>query len=249
VPAIPLPQFPPDFRPRCHKCSSTNLNFVFTRHLWIWNQSEVKYNCCMCGIVGYGDSVVIARFTDQLVAWQKEKLAKEEARVLEEASLKAQAEMQRLAAEQALLKAKEDAMKLMTKLERRRAIDNAYRVKRREAAKLAAASGIDILTPEQKAVIEEKRAAMRERKRADDRAYKARIRAAEKARAAEKERKEAEVAASTAQAAAEAKLKMKCAWKNCDNPHTETSKYCSRTCSNRSAYLSARQRKAAQSAV
>lgn len=188
---------------------------------------------------------MIARFTDQLVAWQKEKLAKEAARVLEEASLKAQAEMQRLAAEQALLKAKEAAMKLMTKLERRRAIDNAYRVKRREAAKLAAASGIDVLTPEQKAVIEEKRAAMRERKRADDRAYKARIRAAEKARAVEKERKEAEVAASTTQAAAEAKSKMKCAWTNCDNPHTETSKYCSRKCSNRSASLSARQRKAA----
>ena len=194
---------------------------------------------------------MIARFTDQLVAWQKEKLAKEEARVLEEARLKAQAEMQRLAAEQALLKAKEAAMNLMTKLERRRAIDNAYRVKRREAAKLAAASGIDVLTPEQKAVIEEKRAAMRERKRADDRAYKARIRAAEKARAVEKERKEAEVAASTAQAEAEAeaKSKMKCAWTNCDNPHTETSKYCSRKCSNRSASLSARQRKAAQSAM
>ena len=232
MPAIPLPQFPPDFRPRCHKCSSTNLNFTFTRHLWIWNQSEIKYNCCMCGIVGYGESVVIARFTDQLEAWQKEKLVKEEARILAEASLKEQAEIQRLAAEQALLKAKEAAMKLMTKLERRRAIDNAYRVKRREAAKLAAASGIDVLTPEQNAVIEEKRAAMRERKRADDRAYKARVRAAEKAR------KEAEAATGE-------QKETKCAWVKCDNSRTETSKDCSRKCSNKSASLSARQRKAA----
>ena len=197
----------------------------------------------MCGIVGYGDSVVIARFTDQLEAWQKEKLAKEEERIFAEASLKEQAEMQRLAAEQELLKAREAAMKHMTKLERRRAIDNAYRVKKREAAKAAAAT--IVLTPEQQAEHETKRAIFLDKKRADDRAYKARIRAAEKALAAEKERKEAEVAASTVQAAAEAKAKMKCAWTNCDNPHTETSKYCSRTCSNKSAYLSSRQRKAA----
>jgi len=186
---------------------------------------------------------VIARFTDQLVAWQKEKLAKEEARVLEEASLKAQAEMQRLAAEQAHLRAEEDSRKHMTKMERKRAIDSASRVKRRAAAKAAAA--IIVLTPEQQAEHDSKRAIFLDKKRADDRAYKARIRAAEKAHTAEKERKEAEVAASTAQAAAEAKSKMKCAWTNCDNPHTETSKYCSRTCSNRSAYLSSRQRKAA----
>jgi hypothetical protein len=38
----------------------------------------------------------------------------------------------------------------------------------------------------------------------------------------------------------------KCAWRDCEHPRTEASKYCSRTCSNRNAAWNLRQRKHAE---
>lgn len=43
----------------------------------------------------------------------------------------------------------------------------------------------------------------------------------------------------------EAALQKKCAWPECEKEHTPTSKYCSRTCSDKNAHARAKERKAA----
>jgi len=70
--------------------------------------------------------------------------------------------------------------------------------------------------------------------------------AADKTRLEQLQRaKEAEAAAKAAAAALEAQKK--CAWAPCPNDHTPTSKYCSRTCSDRNAHAREKARKASRS--
>lgn len=246
MPQIPLPHFPPEFRPVCFKCSSTNLNFTFTRHPWLWNETEIKCSCGKCGALVYGDTAVTAKFADQLKSWkaeqarireEAERMAAEERRRAEEAEAARRvalgaAEIRRKAEERALMVAAALERRKQETVERRRARDRERKALLRAAAK--AASGFVEETSEE---AEARKLAALERKRKIDKEYRIRKRSAARAVKEEVKQKEEEVQRETRLPDEE-----RCAWHKCENPRAPRSKYCCRTCSNRNASLNARKR-------
>ena len=225
MPSIPLPQFPAEFNARCFKCNSNSLHFNFTKHPWMWTKLEIQYSCRMCGMTGYGEDNVVAKFSPQLESWRREqqRAAWEEQmfreRVQREADETAAREAQEAATAAAraaqIMAQKSDEYQLRVNealerrriqtLENKRRRDREYRERKKLKANMAALS-------EEMRLAEERTAEVRARREEDE--------------------ERAAAAAST-----------KCAWRDCEHPRTEASKYCSRTCSNRNAAWNLRQRK------
>ncbi len=158
---IPLPQFPPEFKPKCFKCSSLNVHFNFTKHSWAWNQSEIQYSCGACGVMCYGEDAIIGKFSLQLKDWRREQEAAK-VRVKQETEKRALE-----AAEAAARRLEEERIRAEQEETSRRISHNAAEMKRRaeeNAAMVAAA-------------LERRRLAALERKRAHDRERNARSRA------------------------------------------------------------------------
>ena len=163
--SIPLPQFPPEFKPKCFKCSSLNVHFNFTKHSWAWNQSELQYSCGVCGVMAYGEDAIIAKFSLQLKDWRREQEeAKVRAKEAAERRVREAAEAEARRKEEERIRAEEE------ETARRIAVNGAEMKRRAEenAAMVAAA-------------LERRRLAALERKRAHDRERKARSRAAARA--------------------------------------------------------------------
>jgi hypothetical protein len=175
-------------------------------------------------MVGYGEDNVVAKFGPQLESWRREqqRAAWEEQMFRERAQREAEESAAREAQEAATAAARE-AQIMAQKSEE-------YQLRVNEA-------------------LERRRIQALENKRRRDREYRERkklkasmdalseeMRLAEERAAEERARREEEERAAAASAT-------KCAWRDCINPRTVSSKYCSRTCSNRNAAWNLRQRK------
>jgi hypothetical protein len=268
--SIPLPQFPSDFHPKCYKCSSLNLHFNLTKHPWDWKQLEVQFRCGACGSVGFGEDMIVSRFSGQFQAWQtrekssstlptqnraeqqaiqlslriaetKRKEAEaDRLRVLREASEKS-AVLEKKALQEAAREIRHQEM-----IERKRLADRVRKQVKAAAVRVTAAAAASVRVVEPPVVLDEagqRRLALRERKREVDRQCKARKRAALKA-AASAIAAPKEVLPEPA--ASPLSPESRCAWQPCSNARTKTSKYCSHTCSNRNAREQLRARRAAE---
>lgn len=247
--SIPLPQFPPDFRPRCYKCNSLTLHFNFTRHPWAWNQTEIQFSCGMCGAVGYGENTVIAKFSPQLVSWQREQeqrqagtLARERERERESQRAREAVAAARVAEEEQ--RREEERLRNEARLRAQLEADML-----RSAAEVGAQEDVPDDSGPQSEVDPV------ERRRARDRARKARARAAAR---------EARIAAAVqadqvrplpplpdpippqAELPSAPDLGKKCFWSSCNRSRVGSSKYCSRACSNRNARHNAKLRSRAK---
>jgi hypothetical protein len=175
-------------------------------------------------MTGYGEDNVVAKFSPQLESWRREQQrAAWEAQMLREGA-------QREAEEQAAREAQEAATAAAREAQIMAQKSEEYQLRVNEA-------------------LERRRIQTLENRRRRDREYRERKRlkasmdalseemrlAAERAEAARAQREDEERAAAAAAT--------KCAWRDCDHPRTEASKYCSRKCSNRNAAWNLRQRK------
>ena len=221
MPSIPLPHFPAEFNARCYKCSSPSVHFNFTKHPWMWTKLEIQYSCRMCGTSGYGEDNVVAKFSPQLESWRRD----------QQRAAHERAELDRAAAREA--KSRREAAER----------EEAERVAREEAEALAAAASERQAIAQKEAeyqmrvneALERRRNQTLENKRRRDREYRERkkMKAAMNALSEEMRLAEERIAAER-EARAEAEA-AKCAWRDCGEHRTESSKYCSRRCSNRNA--------------
>jgi hypothetical protein len=228
LPSIPLPQFPAEFNARCFKCNSNSLHFNFTKHPWMWTKLEIQYSCRMCGMTGYGEDNVVAKFSPQLESWRREQQrAAWEAQMLREGAQREAEERAAREAQEAATAAARDAQIMAQKNEE-------YQMRVNEA-------------------LERRRIQTLENKRRRDKEYRDRkkmklamdalseeMRLAEERTAEVRARREEEERAAAAAAT-------KCAWRDCSEHRTESSKYCSRRCSNRNAAWNLKQRISAAS--
>ena len=263
--SIPLPQFPSDFHPKCYKCSSLNLHFNLTKHPWDWKQLEVQFRCGACGSVGFGEDMIVSRFSGQLKAWQTQekssstlptqnraeqqalqltlRIAETKRKEAEAERLKIlrEAEEKRAVLEKKALQEAAREIRHQEMIERKRLADRVRKQSKAAAVRVAAAAVVRVVEPP--VVLDEaglRRLALLERKREVDRQCKARKRAALKAAAsalaAPKETLPEAVAPTLPP-------ESRCAWQPCSNARTKTSKYCSHTCSNRNARAQLRARR------
>lgn len=215
MPSIPLDHFPAEFSARCYKCSSSSVHFNFTKHPWMWSKLEIQYSCRMCGVSGYGEDNVIAKFGPQLESWRREQ--NRTAREIKEIRDAAEREATERAESE---KAEADA----AAARERRAIaqkEEEYKMMVNEA-------------------LERRRNLQLENKRRRDREYRERRKLKLAMNAMTEEMRLAEERAAEARRLREARELLavaagKCAWRDCNEHRTETSKYCSRKCSNRNA--------------
>ena len=227
MPSIPLDHFPAEFNARCYKCSSPNIHFNFTKHPWLWTKLEIQYSCKMCGAAGYGEDNVIAKFGGQLEAQRRDQ--RRAAREMQELRAAAEREAEERAsreAQEATSAADREAQIMAQKIE-------AHQLRVNEALEL-------------------RRIQTLENKRRRDKEYRDRKKMKLAMNALSEEMRLAEELASEMRAQREeaeraaAAAATKCAWRDCEHPRTEASKYCSRTCSNRNAAWHLRQRKQAE---
>lgn len=226
MPSIPLPHFPAEFNARCYKCSSPSVHFNFTKHPWMWTKLEIQYSCRMCGTSGYGEDNVIAKFSPQLESWRRDQ--QRAARELQE--VRAAAER-----EEADRASREQAELLAAEASRKQAIaqkEAEYQMRVNEA-------------------LERRKIQMLENKRRRDKEYRDRKRMKLAMNALSEEMRLAEERAAEIRAQREeeertaAAAATKCAWRDCSEHRTESSKYCSRRCSNRNAAWNLKMREAA----
>ena len=224
MPSIPLDHFPAEFNARCFKCGSSNVHFNFTKHPWLWTKLEIQYSCRMCGTSGYGEDNVVAKFSSQLDTWRREqqRAAREMQEIREAAHREAEERTAREAQEAASAAAREAQIMAQKNEEYQMRVNEA--LERRRIQTLENRRRRDREYRERKKLKANMAALSEEMRLAEERAADARARREEEERAA--------AAAST-----------KCAWRDCDHPRTEASKYCSRKCSNRNAAWNLRQRK------
>lgn len=216
MPSIPLEHFPAEFSARCYKCSSPNVHFNFTKHPWMWSKLEIQYSCRMCGTSGYGEDNVIAKFGGQLEAWRRDqRRAAREMQEIREAAEREAAERDASAKAEAESAAASERQAIAQK-------EAEYQMRVNEA-------------------LERRRNQTLENKRRRDREYRERKKMKLAMDALSEEMRLAEERAAEIRAQREeeersaAAAATKCAWRDCSEHRTESSKYCSRRCSNRNA--------------
>ena len=224
MPSSPLDHVPAEFNARCYKCSSPNIHFNFTKHPWLWTKLEIQYSCRMCGTSGYGEDDVIAKFGGQLEAQRRDQRRAE--RELQEIRAAAKIE----AEERTSREAQEAETAAASERQAIAQKEAEYQMRVNEA-------------------LERRRIQTLENKRRRDKEYRDRKKMklamdalSEEMRLAEELAAEMRARREEAERAAAAAA-TKCAWRDCEHPRTEASKYCSRTCSNRNAAWNLRQRK------
>ena len=239
MPSIPLSHFPEEFNARCFKCNSGSVHFNFTKHPWMWSKLEIQYGCRMCGTTGYGEDNVIAKFGPQLEAWRRDqqRAAHERAELDREAAREAKSRKAAAEREEAERVAREEAEALAAAASERQAIaqkEAEYQMRVNEA-------------------LERRRNQVLENKRRRDREYRERKKLKVTMNALSEEMRLAEERAAEIRAQREeaervaAAAATKCAWRDCGEHRTESSKYCSRRCSNRNAAWNLKQRISAAS--
>jgi hypothetical protein len=181
-------------------------------------------------MTGYGEDNVVAKFSPQLESWRREqqRAAWEEQMFRERVQREADETAAREAQEAATAAAR--AAQIMAQK------SDEYQLRVNEA-------------------LERRRIQTLENKRRRDREYRERKKLKANMAALSEEMRLAEERAAEARALREeeeraaAAASTKCGWRDCDHPRTQSSKYCSRTCSNRNAAWNSRMKDKASKAA